>query len=718
MLERELASLDEEDEVLQRKIAFLRHRLARGVGASEEFQIGEEIRAAERSRKRIEVRQLEIEAEIRSIPLHNLPCPPNPALIQRSPDLDAIDRQFQGSGLSYACIQGLPGVGKTLLSIQFAYRHIDTGIRYQTVVWVECPGKDLSAAFAKAASDLGLVPGRRPRDDELIRALRVHLETEPGPHLLILDSVTSPASYAAYLPRSGNCHVLITSRLRELPYCGRPLRLEVLRRADSLRLLCGPTPLPETEEAAAQDLAEALGDLPLALALVNRVHQGGLRSLDELRRSIKNAGTSKWIPDVAVEGISLPYNNLPALFDVSYELLSDDARLVAAAAGHFATAPIARDLLSRAGALLCDPSAPADEDRWISAIEWCLRVGLFDRLDGDDDFSRGAGPSLRAHVLVQDYLRSKHDDRARGAVCDALAEWVRRTPLLIPRILDLRPHLPHLERMALHLREDDPPSRYLVVLGLVYHHCLIGAYHSAIQLCDRHLPRMSESPEAAKLRHQKGYALRCLGAYEAALAEHQQVLAWRRANLEEGDMEISFSQYEIALVHLLQARHQEALDGFQQVLQRFSAQLHAREVLGAPATDLIPLKIGRGFALPGLARARLGLSSSPEDLARCAQECDESLEIFTALGLADALFATHAMLARARVHLAQQHPDEAEALIARACRIREALLSREHAYLIEIYELRGRLCAERGDAQGARDAYEEALRLTRLLGQG
>lgn len=81
--------------------------------------------------------------------------------------------------------------------------------------------------------------------------------------LLIFDNAEEPAALTGYLPGSGG-HVLITSRNPGWHELAIPVGVDVFARSESITLL--RRRVPELTSTEARRIAEALGDLPLALA--------------------------------------------------------------------------------------------------------------------------------------------------------------------------------------------------------------------------------------------------------------------------------------------------------------------------------------------------------------------------------------------------------------------------------------------------------------------
>ena len=80
--------------------------------------------------------------------------------------------------------------------------------------------------------------------------------------LLVFDNAEHPDALARFLI-DGPGHTIITSRNPDWQRLATPLAVEELSRAESVELLTGR--LPDLSPGLADRVAEALGDLPLAL---------------------------------------------------------------------------------------------------------------------------------------------------------------------------------------------------------------------------------------------------------------------------------------------------------------------------------------------------------------------------------------------------------------------------------------------------------------------
>ncbi len=158
-------------------------------------------------------------------------------------------------------MSGLGGVGKTQLAVEYAYRHAN---EYDVVWWLRAEEPALLAAdFAELAFALRLRARTEPDQRLAVEAARRWLAQNSG-WLLIFDSAREPAHVAPYLATSGAGHVIITSRHASWRGLAIPIALRGLAREDSVSFLLGRS--GRSDDGSAELLAEALGDLPLALA--------------------------------------------------------------------------------------------------------------------------------------------------------------------------------------------------------------------------------------------------------------------------------------------------------------------------------------------------------------------------------------------------------------------------------------------------------------------
>ncbi len=235
-------------------------------------------------------------------PVWNVPHERNPNFTGRDELIGQL-RDALGSGQTAALTQavvGLGGVGKTQLAVEYAYRH---AADYECVWWVRAEEPSTRQSdLAALAGPLDL-PERDAQDQSaVVAAVQSWLGRHPG-WLLVLDNVPHPDDLDGLLPAAAMGHVIVTSRDPNWRGRAKPLRVETFDRPVSIEFLLrrtglasgghvgggSPDPTPGVDRRshekigdlrsgevagsgdrpqrhAAGELAERLGDLPLALA--------------------------------------------------------------------------------------------------------------------------------------------------------------------------------------------------------------------------------------------------------------------------------------------------------------------------------------------------------------------------------------------------------------------------------------------------------------------
>ena len=176
-------------------------------------------------------------------------------------------------------VTGLGGVGKTQLALEYTYRHIDD---YEVIWWVRSEEPAILANdYVELADRLGLENGSG-KTEELIDAVRQWFENNTG-WLLIFDNAQNLRDLTRYLPKIGSGHVIVTSRNPNWENLAKSLEVLVFERPESVKFLLRRT--DQRDEKAAEALAKALGDLPLALEQAGAyVKETGVSFEDYLKR--------------------------------------------------------------------------------------------------------------------------------------------------------------------------------------------------------------------------------------------------------------------------------------------------------------------------------------------------------------------------------------------------------------------------------------------------
>ncbi len=191
----------------------------------------------------------------------NVPYRRNLNFSGRDALLEKVQQTLAAAPMHVVALTGLSGIGKTQLAIEFAFLSAHA---YSLVWWVraEEPTK-LAADFAALANELDLPQKAEQDERKIIAAVRDWLERSPDNWLLIFDHAPDAAAVKSYLPQSSTGHVLITSRNPTWRRIAVQLDVDVLAREESVEFLLART--GQEDRRAAAELAEELGDLPLAL---------------------------------------------------------------------------------------------------------------------------------------------------------------------------------------------------------------------------------------------------------------------------------------------------------------------------------------------------------------------------------------------------------------------------------------------------------------------
>ncbi|KAG0568419.1 hypothetical protein KC19_6G018300 [Ceratodon purpureus] len=211
---------------------------------------------------------------------------------QRDKRRDSADRKRESDKSKYAhsCIvTGIPGIGKSELALEYAYRHSQ---KYKMVLWVGGEARYLRQNYLNLSTLLGLnvgtetqQAGGRPRtfeeqESEAVQRIRYELQKDV-PYLLIIDNLDTERDsmdgreLSELLPRAGSAtHVVITTRLPrvmhldsiELPYLSSFEALTLMRDGKRSERSFSVQQIDKFKE-----FEDKLRRLPFGLAIVGRL---------------------------------------------------------------------------------------------------------------------------------------------------------------------------------------------------------------------------------------------------------------------------------------------------------------------------------------------------------------------------------------------------------------------------------------------------------------
>ncbi|MEU4237191.1 FxSxx-COOH system tetratricopeptide repeat protein [Actinoplanes sp. NPDC026619] len=357
----------------------------------------------------------------------------NPAFTARERELARLrERLCSGERALVQALHGIGGVGKTELAVEYAHLF---GNEYDLVWWIpserpESIGDHLAAlAAAAGVAEIG-TPTPVALD-----AIHRHLRGQAR-WLLIFDNAESRDDLASWLP-SGPGHLIITSRNPAWTGVAEPVSVDLFARRESVALLHTYLPGVGTEDM--DRLAEALGDLPLAITqaaeLLTGTHLPVDTYLTDLRRN--TAGLLREGQPPA--GYPMP---LGAAVAVAAQRLADEdaaAGQLLALCAHLGPEPIPADLFTARPDLLAGPlgDVAQREVAFGRAIAQLSRFGLARVTSTGPLFHRLTQAVLRDTDLDPDGHRGTVEKllvAARPQDATAPADWPR-WKLLLPHVL-------------------------------------------------------------------------------------------------------------------------------------------------------------------------------------------------------------------------------------------------------------------------------------------
>ena len=160
--------------------------------------------------------------------------------------------------------QGIGGLGKTQLAVEYAYHYKDS---YPNGVYWLTANENIDAQLTRIAVEAHWIAPESEHATKL--ALARHRLKSYSDCLIVFDNLESVEAIQDYLPDpSASPHILVTSRREQPDFAD--VKLDLLDEDQSYKLLvqeAKTTPNDALEESAAHDIATALNGLPLALEL-------------------------------------------------------------------------------------------------------------------------------------------------------------------------------------------------------------------------------------------------------------------------------------------------------------------------------------------------------------------------------------------------------------------------------------------------------------------
>lgn len=192
--------------------------------------------------------------------------PRNPSFTGRGKELDALHQRLTAEGAAAVLPEALPlhglgGVGKSQIAVEYVYQH---AAEYDAVWWISAERPEqIRQSLAQLGTQLGIETGGE--QETTIAAVLGALRSGRPYHrwILVFDNAEDPEAVRRFFPTGGPGKILVTSRNAQWGRIARTVDVDVFTTEESIQLLARRGPDLEQEQAAR--VAEALGNLPLAI---------------------------------------------------------------------------------------------------------------------------------------------------------------------------------------------------------------------------------------------------------------------------------------------------------------------------------------------------------------------------------------------------------------------------------------------------------------------
>jgi hypothetical protein len=387
----------------------------------------------------------------------------NPGFVGREDLLERLRERLIEPGTTAVlpeALHGMGGVGKSQTVVEYIYRHAS---EYDVIWWIPAEHASLiTSSFVELARRFDLPSGSAEvAIPAVVDALR---RGEPpfSRWLLVFDNADRPDVVSPFFPASG--HIVVTSRNSEWAGVARTVAVDVFARSESIELLRSRG--GDITENDADRLAEALGDLPLAIeqaaawrALTGMPVDEYLQLLDE------------HVPELlGAEPPGAEFGHRPsvvAVWNVSLNRLRKDhlaALQLLQMCAFFGPEPISRNLFTGIrAAQVADaqvPDALSDPIKFNRAIRELSRYSLA-KIDHRSN-------TIQVHRLIQTVVKSQLSAAEQADISHGVHVLLAygdpgdpASPLTWPRYAELLPHATNSN--VSHCRRPDSWVRRLLI---------------------------------------------------------------------------------------------------------------------------------------------------------------------------------------------------------------------------------------------------------------
>lgn len=266
----------------------------------------------QKENKKKDISDINLSKKIESI--WNVPYKKNIFFMGRKAELEHLERAvYSNKGTSFIqAISGLGGIGKTQLALQYCYQKRN---QYDVIHWINAENNaSIIASYEKLASTLHLPLSDEKNNNVTLEVVKKWMQTNSN-WLIVFDNLMEEETLQTFLPTLFCGDIIITTRKSNISSLINPMDLDKFKRSESIQFILNRIQKHKCFEGSADQLADTLDDLPLALEQASAyIIKTGI-SIDDYLKRFK-----KYRQQIIREGMPLDYNfTIATTWEMSFE---------------------------------------------------------------------------------------------------------------------------------------------------------------------------------------------------------------------------------------------------------------------------------------------------------------------------------------------------------------------------------------------------------------